>query len=128
MKLDQAQITILVGRESTTIELHDRKSNITFARVKLTPEQLSGALSRTARTECETEVFGLENVNKQMEMKDFTFEIPPELSSRSTEILKQIALRECPEGWVPDYYYGSKTSFFHKDGKKYARTTIRRWI
>lgn len=32
------------------------------------------------------------------------------------------------EGWTVDKYFGSKDSFFTKDGKLYAQTFIRRWV
>lgn len=129
MKLENAQIAILVGRESTTIELKDDKSNTTFAKVTLTPEQLSSALSRIAYTPCEIEVYRLESVGKKMEMKEFTFEIHQDLGRRESAAINQIALRVAPEGWTPDNYYGSQTSFFHNaEGVKFARTTIRRWV
>lgn len=129
MKIETAQITILVGRDSTTIELRDKNASITFARVTLTPEQLSAALSRSAYTPCEIEVVGLDKVGKKMEMKELTFEVRVEFSSRTSDAVHQIALRVAPEGWIPDNYYASQSSFFHNDdGKKFARTTIRRWV
>ena len=33
-----------------------------------------------------------------------------------------------PDGWECSTYFGSKKSFFQKDGKEYARTTASRWI
>lgn len=65
MKIEEARITFLVGAESTTITLHDMKSGSAFAEIKLTPIQLSQALSRLSYTNCEINLFGLDKLNKR---------------------------------------------------------------
>lgn len=133
MKLDNARISILIGAESTTIEIKDATSVTTFVKVKLNPEQLSQCLSRTMYVECEAEVFGLDKLGKVHENTKFDFEIPKELSgSKNSAALNQKALKALQaagmEEWVPDNYYSSQDSFFSKDSKYYARVTIRRWV
>jgi len=130
MKLENAKISILIGAESTTIELIDDSSSITFARVKLTPEELSSCLSRQAYVSCQTELKGLDKVGKKMENKDHCFIIPNDLpkgEEKDKELLK-ICNQTIPEGWIADSYFRSQNSFFTKDGVNYARATIRRWI
>jgi hypothetical protein len=131
MKIN-GKITILVNREYTTIELIDDDAGITFARVKLTPEQLSAALSRIAYTSCDMELIGLEKIGKKMEYKQFEFELPRKgLSSQNAEELSGIAqkiLNESNEGWIAENYFSSQKTFFSRDGKDYARCTIRRWV
>ena len=128
MRLDDARITILANDGEVKIELKDAKSSITFARVSMTAEQFVRALSRTSYCDCDCEVFSLEKIGKQHENKTFEFEIPKfeynERHAKTAEIAKAV----CPDGWLPDTYFGSKDSFFEKDGKFYARCTIRRWI
>lgn len=130
MELTDARISLLIGSESTTIEFIDNASNTTFAKATLTPEQLSQALSRVSYTPCEIEVRGLERVGKKCEVSQLEFEVPEGFThnSKSYAVLNQRALRVAPPGWTPDNYYGSQNSFFQKDGKKYARCTIRRWV
>jgi len=136
MKLDKANITILVGSESTTISFQCAKSNITFAEATLTPQQLSSALSRLSNTECEIDVKGLNKVNKTMEHKKFEFKLPDGVSKwNNTEKveLKDVcntAMIEqgISDEWISDHYYNSQDTYFNKDGKPYARTTIRRWV
>jgi hypothetical protein len=129
MKLTESKITIITNDEGVEIQLRDRTSNTCFAVVKMTPAQFTAALGGLGYTECETEVFGLDKVGKKHENKEFDFIIPEELSTSSKkEELHQLALLHCPDGWTPDKYYGSKTSFFRKNGIAFARTTIRRWI
>lgn len=133
MKLENAKISILIGAESTTIEIKDSTSATTFVKVKLTPEQLSEALSRTMYTQCEAEVFGLDKIGKVHENKKFEFEIPKEISgSKNSSALNQKALKALKavgmDEWVPDRNYSSQDSFFTNGDKRFARVVIRRWI
>jgi len=127
MKLE-GKISILVNCEYTSIEIMDSKSHMTFVKVRLTPEQLSSALSRLAYTPCELEVNELERVGKKQEYRTFEFEIngkdQTSLEAACNEAMFQQGLHE----WHSDHYYKSQDTFFDKDGKKYARVTIRRWL
>lgn len=129
MKLEKGRITLLFGTEESIIELIDNSSGITFARVKLTPEQLSSALSRMTYTECEIELSGIEKLGKRMQVSQIEFEIPYNLHEVSLNYknIHQLALNACKDGWEPDNYYQSQKSFFSEEGKFFARTTIRRW-
>ncbi len=128
MKL-KGRISILINRDETTIEIKDESANVRFVKVKLTPEQLSAALSRQISIECELEVKELEKVGKVHENKTFEFEIPETLPTRGNQLeLQKIAQSHLSDGWIADAYFGSQNSFFKKDGKKYARVTIRRWL
>lgn len=128
MKIVDPSITILVNAEYTEIELIDRKSSSIFAKIRLTPEQLSSALSRLAWTKCEIDVYNLDRLNKQHENKEFVFEMPPCDYKSQDAIARKTAIKLCPEGWESDGYFGAQGSFFTKDGKDYARVTIRRWV
>jgi hypothetical protein len=131
MKIN-GKITFLCNKEGATIELHDDDASVTFARVRLTAEQLCQALGRLAYTECYAmEVRGLDKVGMKMENKEFVFEVPDDLPyqrEKRNEILSSILQKICPEGWIPSILFNSQNSFFTKDGKYYARTTIRRWV
>ena len=127
MKLE-GRISILINRDETTIEIEDESANVKFVKVKLTPEQLSAALSRQISIECELEVKGLEKIGKVHENKTFEFEIPETIPTRGNQLeLQKIAQSQLSDGWIADAYFGSQNSFFKKDGKQYARVTIRRW-
>lgn len=133
MKLKEGRITLLFSEEGLRVELIDRLSGITFVRVKLNQEQTCQAMSRLAHTHCDIEVFGLEVVGKCLEIKDLTFPIGNVDYYDRKKVAIEKALEFCPEGWVPDEYYGSKGSFYDKkdkDGNKitWARTHIRRWV
>lgn len=127
MELEQATISILVGSEETTIELHDKKSGTLFCRATLTPEALSKCLSRTAYVECKVVVAGLDNLNKKLVVDKLEFEISKTSYEKKKDNAYDTALIACPPGWEVDNYFGSQTSFFTKDGKNYARATIRKY-
>lgn len=129
MELKDGRITILAEEKGVTIKLHDHEASITFAEVALTSEQFTQALSRLGYTKCAIELTNLKLVGKAMVHKVFKFRIP---NLECWEDKKRMAHREakkvCPEGWKPDLYFEAKDSFFEKNGKSYAKTTIRQWI
>ena len=136
MKL-KGKITILVNREYTDIEIEDADSHITFVKARLTPEQFSSAMARIAFTDCELSINRLDNVGKKHENERFEFPIPAGWSKdykkdNDATLAKYgqsiLDIERPNEGWVIEGYFGSQNSFLEKDGKKYARCTIRRWI
>lgn len=122
-------ISILINYDHTEIIIRDRKASIEFVTIKLTPEQLSQALSRLVHVECDVEVKELDKVGKKHENKLFVFEITDdEYYRKNNKELGKKAQSQLSDGWIPDYYFNSQNSFFKKDGKHYARCTIRRWV
>ena len=132
MKLIDPKITILFDDGGMIIEVHDNPSSSTFLKVKLNPKQTCQALSRSAHTDCKVEVFNLDRVGKKMEYKPFEFPVRKLDEYPVGKDDKQLAISEvervCPEGWIPDLYFGSQGSFFEKDDVRWARTTIRRYV
>src|SRR6186713_1898867 len=132
MKL-QGQITLLVERDYTTIRIEDDTSNAIICEVRLTPGQLSSALSRMADTPCDVDVFPqvFDRFGKKMEVQSHEFPLPDGFvnkHSSSNVALVKIAQQTAPDGWTADDYFNSQNSFFTKDGQKYARCHIRRWV
>jgi len=131
MKIN-GSITVLINKESTTIEIWDVDANLLIADITLDPEQLSMALSRLSNTPCkELKIndFCLDKLGKTMIYKSFEFELPDDTDysnrvERAEEIIKKI----CPEGWISDNYFDSQNSFFTKNNKQYARCIIRTWV
>ena len=130
MNLNNASISILIHSDHTTIEIMDENARVRFVEIELTPQQLSQALSRLSRTNCSVEVHGLDRIGKKMIHKSIEFECGELYHHDRKDEQKLIALCKaaCPEGWTPDNYFGSQNSFFTKDGKRFARCTIRQWI
>lgn len=128
MKLE-GKISIFVNEDYTTIEVEDDNANMTFAKIRLTPQQLSAALSRRACVDCEITINGIDKVGKKHENKSFEFEIPDDLTrSVYADRLQEIAQSKLSDGWIAESYFGNQNSFFAKDGNQYARCTIRRWV
>jgi len=131
INLEEPKITMLVGQESTTIDLFDSKSAKVFARVTLTNDQLASMLSRLGRVDCKIEVDNLDIIDKKMELMDFTFAIHEDMQgfkgSLNQKCLKELQDKGMGE-WIPDKSYSSQDSFFTKENIRYAKTTIRRWI
>lgn len=127
----KGSISILVNKETTTIQVHDEQAVIQFLEIELTAEQFCAALGRFSRVKCELDLRSVDNIGKQHENKYFEFEIPNNLkSSKHTDALHEIAqtlLDEQGEGWVADNHFASQNTFFTKDGKDHARCTVRRW-
>jgi hypothetical protein len=130
MKLKDARVTFLVGDGGATIEFYDAEACITFAKATLTADQLCQALSRLMHTPCKMELHNLDKVGKTMEYQELIFEIPEPLfyKGERNETAKKLAIKNCPEGWKPELYFGSQQSFFNRDGKHMARCNIRRWV
>ena len=127
----KVKLTFLVDSDSTSIYVEDLSSGIRFLEMKLSPKQLSQILSRQACVEVNAFTKRLDLVGKTHECKRFNFEIPESLYSynnRDVEKLKELADNLLSDGWESDLYFGSKDSFYQKDGKFYARAIIKRYI
>lgn len=123
------KISLFIGRDETTIEIEDAQANTTFLKVRLTPEQLSMALSRQAYVDCELEVAGLDRVGKKHEHTTFEFEIPKELATSTKEKeLQELAQSQLTDGWIAEGYFSSQSTFFKKGDVQFARCTIRRYV
>jgi len=129
MELKDARITILVGDEETTIEVHDALAGVTILKATLNAGQFCQALSRLARTECKAEVFDLNRVGKRKITEKLEFPLPlPVEHGLKKELAKKEAIRICPAGWEPSTYFSSQNSFFEFDGREWARTFMVKWV
>ena len=136
MKEINGRITILVNQDYTTIEVEDRDSTITFLRIKLTPEQLSSALSRLSDTKCEsTQVYSLDKVGKKMQMSKEKVELPWEWYDLNRKELKDTVEAHLDSlakniGWLNYTYLSSQDSFVysHQEKKFWVNALFRRWV
>lgn len=128
MKID-GSFTIRFNKDGAKIMFHDSDASITFAEIKVSPEDMLDAMGGLAYSPCEMKVYNLDKVGKKMEHKKFEFQIPENLSySNKSEVLAELAKTLVPEGWVADGHFSSQGSFFKIDEVQYARCTIRRWV
>lgn len=130
MKID-AQIDIRATYDDAIIiEVRDKVSNIIFLSMIMTREQfINAAMNKLGCTDVkEAEVSDLDRVGKQMHLGTLTFEIPDWGYRDNLPETIKLAYKNCPDGWTPDTSFSSQGSFYQgDDGKRYARTTIRRW-
>jgi hypothetical protein len=125
----KGNLTLLFNSDGLHIEIADDGASLKFVDLKIAPEDVCKLLSRQAQISCNIEVKGLEKVGKKMEWKKLEFEIPKDTPYKEEDnVAKEYAYIHCPEGWTPETYFGSRDSYFTKDGKSYARCIIRRWI
>lgn len=129
-----AAITLLVNQDSTSITVEDRDSGLTVCELSLTPEQLSSALSRLSNTRCDGVVYtdNFDKLGKKMEVLPYEFDLLIGGSSYTNTKYEEVArkiLSETDFGeWEPDLYFGSRGTFFTKDGNVWCRINKRRWI
>jgi hypothetical protein len=126
----KGNISIMVNREYTSIEIRDSNANVQFLKIALSPYQLSAALSRQAEIECELQLKGLDRVGKKMENKKFEFQLPEDLTgwNADKDKIARYAQTLLSDGWIADGYFNSKDSFFKWGDTEYARCTVRRWV
>jgi len=131
----KGNITILVDGAGAKIEVEDDSSGIRFLKIDLSAEQFMACLGRLSMVECDINVYGLDRVGKTLEISKHEFKVPDELyelrvdsPDEFTQEIQELAQDGLMDGWIADSYFGSKGSFFQKDGEQWARVTIRRWV
>lgn len=116
------------GRKKINISIQDDCARIQFLDIEIDHDKFAQAITGLSSVECEMEFRGLENVGKVIEKQGIEFEVPDCEWRDREKIASKLADEMAPEGWVASHYFGSQGSFFTKDGKSYARTTISRWV
>ena len=116
------------NEEWIEIRIQDSLSSLEFVTVKMSCEDFAKALTGMGSCPGIGVVSGLDRVGKVHENDTITFILPQNTDFKNKkEIASQMALEACPKGWEPDLYFASQNSFFMKDGREWARCTIRRW-
>lgn len=137
-----ARISINAGRTSTRsnsmfdddveIDVYDTTSGVNFLEIHMSREQfINAVMNRLGHTELKQAIVtDLHKVGKTREGKVFEFEIPEENRyGKEKEFAVKMVKELCPDGWIPEVGFSSQDSFFYgKDGKRYARTKIMRWV
>lgn len=122
------KMTMLFSEDGLVLELKDEKSGVTFIRARLTSEQTLALMSRQALVDFEFEATGLDKVGKQVYHDTLILEMPKDYPWKDKKsIAEKLAIEHCPEGWQPELYFGSRDSFFNKDGKEFCKTQLMKW-
>lgn len=116
------------GKKKIRIDVTDETSRTRFLALELDLAAFAEAITGLAGIECDIDVHNLDRVGKKLEKREIEFLVAEKVWLHDKELAIDLAKAATPEGWVADTYYGSKDSFFTKDGDQWARTTIRRWV
>jgi len=112
-----------------SISLVDEDSRIQFVDVEIKYSDFAQLITGLSYVPCEVECRGLENIGKKKVVKSFEFMISDNNDwSNQKEKAIELADKVCPEGWKISKYFGSQDSFFTKDGQRWARTHIMKWV
>jgi len=114
--------------EVVSITIQDEDAKVQFVEVEVSLANMMQAITGLGNVPCEFVTRGLESVGKVREAKSLEFEIGCESWRMDKDMAYAKAREACPVGWIASEYFGSKDSFFSRDGKNYARTTIVRWV
>lgn len=116
--------------DKITINIYDKISGTMFFEAVMTNEQfINATMNRLAHTPITSASLNhIERVGKKLELDTFVFEIPRNCDDEYAKTNVDILVRAIPGNWVAEKSFSSQNSFFSKDDKYYARTTIRRWV
>jgi len=118
------------GRTAISIKVGDDASRIEFLAIEIPLADFAEALTGLSKVECDAEVRGLENVGLTRESKQIEFlvgDVDVDWDRREENICR-LAEEATPEGWNPPTYFGSRGSFFDRDGERWARGYAERWV
>ena len=136
MKKINGDVTILISESGACIEVRDKGASMIIVDIKMAPRDFMAALGRLGHCPAELQVTEFpERIGTTMTVDTMEFPLPARAENLYGESCEKIAIKEgekfCAQhhpGWVPDSYYKSQGSYFKdKGGKKWARTTIRKW-
>ena len=121
---------LTIGRSSNDvvrIQFKDCNSVTRFATAELSLEQYAQAITGLSEVHCIIEISNLQNVGLRRISDTFEFELEAQNSYGRNMHIEQL-LRDVPDGWKTTDELSSQNSFFEKDGKRWARATIHKWV
>lgn len=129
----EGKLTILIGEESSRIEVVDSLSGIRFLSITLNPEQLSRLLSREGLVHVDMDIRGLDRIGKKLEQKTVTLELPSYLcgyyNRKNTNKLKEYVDAHLSDGWECRDYFGFKGAFGRNEqGNEVVNALCVRWL
>lgn len=115
------------GSEYISIRLRCESSRTRFLDLEMDYAEFAQALTGLSEVNCKIITRKLDRIGKTKETRPLEFMVP-EGKHLDKSVAKDRATKEVPEGWVSDAYFNSTDSFFQKNGKYWARTTMSRWV
>lgn len=121
------------GDGHISITLADIDAVVQFAQIRMSLADFAQCVTGLSRIDCDIELKNLDKTGKQRIREQIEFELPDDTDSYcSSDQRKAVALNVARElvgdEWEVDGYFGSQDSFFQRDGKPMARTSIMKWV
>jgi len=127
-KYIEGKLTISkASNDVVRIQFKDCNSVTRFATAELSLEQYAQAITGLSEIPCMIEISNLQNVGLRRISDTLEFELEAQNSYSRNLHIEQL-LRCVPDGWKTTDELSSQNSFFEKDGKRWARATINKWV
>lgn len=111
------------------IRIQDNNSLQKFIDIEIDAEDLMLALAGEGNQPIEFSLEDCSVVGKIKQSKPLEFLLPEDKTGRCRKLLAEnLADKNTDPGYTASKYFGSKTSFYTKDGNRYARTTQYRYV
>ena len=113
-----------------SLTIRDTDACIELCKLTLSPNELMLALTGQLLTNITTRLGDTGKIGKVRESRVLEFPMPEGTfygDPRKAQAVKE-GSRICPEGWEMSTYFSSQSSFFTKEGRDWARTSIMRWV
>lgn len=136
MKKIDGDVTLLIDEQGARIEVRDKNASLMIVDIKMTARDFMAALGRLGHCLAEIQVTEHpERIGTTMKFDRIEFPLSKKAENSRRWSLDKLAHQEAVKycskyhpGWIPDDYYGGQESYFiEKDGRKWARTIIRKW-
>lgn len=114
------------GDEYISIEVIDNKSRARFLELKVDYADFAQLVTGLSFVGCDGAVRNLERVGKKKVGKQIEFEVSNYYGSKDEA--REKVNNYLVDGYVVHNDFTSQDSFFSRDGKDYARTTIFKWV
>lgn len=117
------------GKEKIRIVVRDRKSRIQFLDLEIGYDDFAKAITGLSEVDCDATLNGAEKFGLKKEIVKVKAKMPDEFNySNKKEIAYDVCMKECPDGFVIDKYFGSKNSFVTTKDGSYAVANAFRWV
>lgn len=131
MKL-KGSITISYPSNGTVrFQVRDETSRQTFLEIELSYEEFAKSLSSLAERPMTFNIHDSERIGKVKHTEDIEVEVPNnhdrDISRKHVQKFVSKKIKETGKPWIADLALSSQNSFFHKDERKFARTTMSYW-
>lgn len=92
-------------------------------------DKFTEAITGLSESDIDFEVRGLDAVGKTKLQKEVVAPVPPNYPWKERhEVARQACEEVLDDGWIAPTYFGSRDSFFNKDGVEYCRGVAYKFV